>query len=176
MGGGSSYGTLEVRMQKRSYPSADRPSLEKMVTQTVEEARMVLPGIQALFGFQLIAVFNNRFTALSPAEQRLHYVAVLLTAVAIALIMTPAAYHRQVERGLASTFFVRMASFLIACAMVPLMVALALEVYLLGVLILGSGLGSATLAAALFCLFAGLWFGFPWFELRRRKGRLRDAS
>jgi len=145
-----------------------------MATQAVEEARMVLPGIQALFGFQLMAVFNNRFTALSPTEQGLHYVAVLLTAVAIALIMTPAAYHRQVERGLATAFFVRMASFLIACAMVPLMAALALEVYLLGVLILGSRSASAVLAAALFCLFAGLWFGFPWSELGREKGRSRD--
>ena len=155
-------------MQKRTHPlPPDRPSLDKMATQAVEEARMVLPGIQALFGFQLMAVFNNRFAALSPPEQGLHYVAVLLIAIAIALIMTPAAYHRQVERGLASIFFVRMASILIACAMVPLMVALALEVYLVGVLILGSGLTSGAVAAALFCLFAGLWFGFPWFELRR---------
>jgi len=27
----------------------------------LDECRMVLPGIQALFGFQLIAVFNDRF-------------------------------------------------------------------------------------------------------------------
>jgi hypothetical protein len=36
-------------------------SLETEVEQALEEARMVLPGIQALFGFQLIAVFNQRF-------------------------------------------------------------------------------------------------------------------
>ena len=36
-------------------------SLETEVEQILEEARMVLPGIQALFGFQLIAVFNQRF-------------------------------------------------------------------------------------------------------------------
>jgi hypothetical protein len=28
----------------------------------VDEARMLLPGIQALFGFQLIAVFNQTFS------------------------------------------------------------------------------------------------------------------
>ena len=33
--------------------------VEKMAQEAIEEARMVLPGIQALFGFQLIAVFNN---------------------------------------------------------------------------------------------------------------------
>ena len=35
--------------------------LEKVVEHLEEEARMILPGIQALFGFQLIAVFNQRF-------------------------------------------------------------------------------------------------------------------
>src|SRR4029077_15687373 len=39
----------------------ERESLETEVEQALEEARMVLPGIQALFGFQLIAVFNQRF-------------------------------------------------------------------------------------------------------------------
>jgi hypothetical protein len=29
---------------------------------------MVLPGIQALFGFQLVAAFNQRFTDLSIAD------------------------------------------------------------------------------------------------------------
>jgi hypothetical protein len=75
------------------------PETEKMAQQAVEEARMVLPGMQALFGFQLIAVFNNRFGQLSFADQVVHFCAVLLVAVAIGLIMTPAAYHRQVERG-----------------------------------------------------------------------------
>ena len=32
---------------------------EKMAREAIEEARMVLPGIQALFGFQLIAVFSQ---------------------------------------------------------------------------------------------------------------------
>jgi hypothetical protein len=58
---------------------------------------MVLPGIQALFGFQLIAVFNERFKELTEDEQLIHFSAVLVT-IAIALIMTPAAYHRLAEQ------------------------------------------------------------------------------
>ena len=57
---------------------------------------MVLPGVQALFGFQLIAVFNTGFAEkLSHGEQRVHLLALALVAMAGALIMTPAAYHRQ---------------------------------------------------------------------------------
>ena len=71
--------------------------LEKAVLLLLEECRMVLPGIQALFGFQLVAVFSQRFGQLSPGAQRLHLLSLSLVAAAIVLIMTPAAYHRQTD-------------------------------------------------------------------------------
>ena len=49
--------------------SARLASLEEETRTTIEEARMVLPGIQAFFGFQLIAVFNNRLQDLTHMEQ-----------------------------------------------------------------------------------------------------------
>ena len=59
---------------------------------------MVLPGIQALFGFQLIAVFNDGFAQkLSTVQQQIHFVSIVLTVIAIALVMTPAALHRQID-------------------------------------------------------------------------------
>jgi len=58
-------------------------SLEQEATFILEESRMVLPGIQALFGFQLIAVFNQGFgEKLSPGEQGLHLLAFALVAIA----------------------------------------------------------------------------------------------
>lgn len=59
-----------------------------------EECRTVLPGIQALFGFQLIVV---------PWQRQIHLVAVVLVAFAIGLIMTPASLHRRMEQGKATT-------------------------------------------------------------------------
>jgi len=35
--------------------------LSQAVSHLLEECRMVLPGLQALFGFQLVAVFNTAF-------------------------------------------------------------------------------------------------------------------
>ena len=98
-------------------PLETRLQAEKMARGTIEEARVVLPGIQALFGFQLIAVFNERFRQLSEGEQLIHFTAIMLVAIAIALIMTPAAYHRLAEQATVSIFFVRLASWLIAAAM-----------------------------------------------------------
>src|SRR6185312_6704027 len=71
-------------------------SLDAAARHVLEECRMVLPGIQALFGFQLIAVFNQGFgEKLSQAQQVLHLVALVLTTLSMALVMTPAALHRQ---------------------------------------------------------------------------------
>jgi len=122
---------------------------------------MVLPGIQTLFGFQLIAAFNERFSRLDPALQLLHYGALLLVAVAIALIMAPAAYHRLAERHSVSETFVRLASGFISAAMVPFMLAIAIEVYLLGRVILGDGAFSAAVAVCMLVIFSALWFALP---------------
>src|SRR5205809_1173698 len=81
-------------------------TLNEAATHLLEECRMVLPGIQALFGFQLVAVFSQGFTERVTAnEQRLHLAAILCVSLAVALVMAPAALHRQTEpRGVSKRF------------------------------------------------------------------------
>jgi hypothetical protein len=148
----------------------ERPaSLEEETKTTIEEARMVLPGIQALFGFQLIAVFNTRFHDFSSLEQALHLVALLLVAFATALIMTPAAYHRIAERGIVSRRFVDLASRFLEWALMPLMLGISLDLFLLGRLILNNAAMSAAIASTMFLVFFGLWYVFP--RARAKKSR-----
>jgi hypothetical protein len=75
---------------------------------------MVLPGIQALFGFQLIAVFNDGFAQkLSTVQQQIHFVSIVLTVIAIALVMTPAALHRQIDPLAVTRRFIRSSTILL---------------------------------------------------------------
>ncbi len=143
--------------------SADgRDALQDAVEHALEEARMVLPGIQALFGFQLVAVFNQRFEeALGRPQQLLHLTALLLVALSAGLLMTPAAYHRQVCRGGVTQELLRVASISISAGLVPLMIGLSLDVYLVALLIVRSETLAVGLAAVLFAVLAGLWFVFP---------------
>ncbi|HEX3599785.1 MAG TPA: DUF6328 family protein, partial [Lacipirellulaceae bacterium] len=76
-------------------PSEKREDISEAVSHLLEECRMVLPGIQALFGFQLVAVFNQRFAQVPAFDQVLHLAATTLVAIAAALIMAPVAYHRM---------------------------------------------------------------------------------
>jgi hypothetical protein len=45
-------------------------TLSKAAEYLLDECRMVLPGIQALFGFQLIAVFNTGFDERLTSSER----------------------------------------------------------------------------------------------------------
>ena len=86
-------------------------SLVKSADFLLNECRMVLPGIQALFGFQLIAVFNSSFKfLLTQFEQNLHLFGLTLTAISIAFVMTPAALHRQTGSAKVTEEFLQLAS------------------------------------------------------------------
>src|SRR3954469_15308325 len=142
--------------------------LEEAATHVTDEARMILPGIQAIMGFQLIAVFNQRFETLGAFDQGVHLTAFFLITIAMGLLMTPAAYHRIVERGSVTKRFVALASGLLAAALVPLLLGVAMEAYILVHLVLHD-LGIAAIIGALVAaLLAGLWFGLP-FSMKRRR-------
>src|SRR5690349_2386002 len=146
-------------------------SLEQEANHVIEEARMVLPGIQALFGFQLVAVFNNRFeTALSQQEQSLHLASLLLITLAIGLIMAPAAYHRQAERGRLSRYFTDLASNLLTWAMAPLLLGIVLDIYLVSQIILENRAASITIAAAVFMMLVSVWFILPRIKAKQHNG------
>ena len=154
-----------------------RPAtLEEETRTVIEEARMVLPGIQAFFGFQLIAVFNSRFQDLTHMEQILHLVALLMLAVSIALIMTPAAYHRIAVRGMVSRHFIELASRFLEYAMFPLMLSITIDIFLLARFILNNAALGAAIALVTTLMFFGLWYFFPWTQAARAKNRRGSGS
>ena len=146
----------------------EKISLSGEAGHLLEECRMVLPGIQALFGFQLIAVFNQGFSErLSHGEQVLHLIAIALTVLSMALVMTPAALHRQAERNEVSERFIWLGSNLVLAGMVPLALAIGLDAYIVASLITKNDALAVVIAAALVTVFAALWFFLPRREARK---------
>jgi hypothetical protein len=149
-------------MAEDGSSEVEKEPLSTVVTHLLEECRMVLPGIQALFGFQLMAVFNQVFwQQLTESEQRLHLIAMGLVAVAIACVMTPAAYHRQSEAYAVSRSFVSLSSRFLLWSMVPLMIGICLDFYLIGKLVLHDTFWSALFTIVLFTTFVVPWFLLP---------------
>ena len=142
-------------------------SLDAAAGHLLEECRMVLPGIQALFGFQLIAVFNQGFAEkLPPATQMVHLAATILSALAMALVMTPAALHRQAEPKAVSERFLWLASNMVLAGMFPLAVAVGLDAYVVASVVAKSHVFAAVLGAVLLAIFAWLWVFLPRREAR----------
>jgi uncharacterized protein DUF6328 len=139
----------------------EKLSLSKAAEYLLDECRMVLPGIQALFGFQLIAVFNSTFEdKLNPLEQRLHLLAIALVASAVAIIMTPAALHRQKGPYEVTDIFVRVSSRLLLWSMFPLALSISIDFYLVSRIVTNNPWLSL-LGAAMFAFFVILWFVLP---------------
>jgi hypothetical protein len=150
-----------------SDETAKRVPMEDEMRNVLEEARMVIPGVQALFGFQTMAVFNNRFEDLPDSGVAAYLVGLGLLALSIALLMAPAAYHRIAERGYVSRRMINLASGLIAAGLVPLMLGLAIDVYVVVLAALDEPVYAVSAATVSLILFAVLWFAFP-LGMRRR--------
>lgn len=145
--------------------STEEP-LEKVVQHFEEEARMILPGIQALFGFQLIAVFNERFYSLSSPLKYTHLIALLCSALSILFVLMPAAYHRQAEPTRVSGYFASFSSVVLTIALAPLLIALCLDLFVITEVVTESDLISLLIAIVFFILFATAWFIFPFIKRR----------
>ena len=144
-----------------SREQSEELSLSKAAQYLLEECRMVLPGIQALFGFQLVVVFSPGFSEkLTRPEQLVHFLAITLIAVAVAIIMTPAALHRGTGWKEVTATFVNLTARLLFWSMLPLAFGICLDFYLIARVIVG-GRWVSLLALALFAIFISLWFVFP---------------
>jgi hypothetical protein len=137
------------------------------------EARVVLPGAQALLGFQLIIVLTSGFDRLPVLDKALHGVALGLIALATILLITPAAYHRIVHAGADAPEFYKVASRFLLVATVALALGLATEIRVVTYKIVASETLANGLAIAAAALLLGLWHAWPWW---RRARRLRSSS
>jgi hypothetical protein len=137
--------------------------LDSAAAHLLEECRMILPGIQALFGFQLIAVFNDGFDhKLAQGEQQLHFLALFL-------VMAPAAIHRQSQQREVSERFIWLSSLLVRMSMFPLALGLSLDVYLIARVVFEDLAASLAFAGALLAILTGLWYALPRRERRMNR-------
>lgn len=172
------YGIAVLRRRKASKDMRARTEVSDKIRHVLTEARVVLPGAQALLGFDLLAVFMNAFERLPLASRVMHFCSLSLTALAVILLMTPAAYHRIVEQGEETERFYAFASTVIIAAMAVLGGGIACDFYVVVRKISHSAAGGAVAAAALVAFFGLLWFGYALWVRSRERARpsLRPAS
>ncbi len=149
-------------------------SLADAAEDLLQECRMVLPGIQALFGFQLVTVFEPIFfQKLIPELQKLHFIALAMTAISVATVLAPAAYHRIAEPQSVSAMFIKLSTRLLLFSMFPLATGITLDFFIIANLILQSVSWSIVLSVVLFIIFVTLWLLFPKYRAAKRSRKSR---
>jgi uncharacterized protein DUF6328 len=159
------------RNNKMQQPKAEESTtLSTQVDQLLTEARVIIPGAQALLGFQFAVTLTRAFEQLPAGVKLIHVIALLSVALAVILLMAPAALHRLAFGGEDAREFVTIGSVFVIAAPIPLAFGIALDTYVAARRSLDSdviGISAGILsAAALFCL----WYAYPlWLRGNRRQ-------
>jgi hypothetical protein len=161
------FGPLALGKRKETMDEGRKPTpVSTKVRQVLTEARVILPGAQALLGFALIATLMEGFAKLPHASQVVHVLSLLSVTVAVVILMMPAAYHRFVERGEETESFYQTASRLVLTALVPLGLAISGGFYVACLQVTGSPTLAAFAAGVLLLGLFVWWFAFPTYRRR----------
>jgi uncharacterized PurR-regulated membrane protein YhhQ (DUF165 family) len=163
-------GAALLHKGSKGLTMSDQPiPLDKKIDQMLTEARVILPGAQALLGFQLAVILTDAFEKLPGSTKAIHAIALGFVALCTILLVTPAAYHRIVYGGEESNDFLRLGSKFILAATVALALGLSADVYVVIAKIAGSETPGVSAAALSLLALVGLWHASPWFIHARRK-------
>ena len=162
-----------IREREADMAAQERGSTELKVKiqQVLTEARVALPGVQALLGFQFTIFLTEAFDGLPRASKLLHLAALGSVGLSVILLLTPAAYHRMVERGENTEHFHRLASGLLLAALIPLGLGASVDFYVVLLKVLHSEAIALAGASSALAIMFGLWFGLTLIQRTRRERR-----
>ena len=159
------------RPEPRTDRREDTP-LSERIKHVLTETRVVLPGAQALLGFQFLAMLTDPFEQLPRQAKIVHLASLISIGFATVLLMAPAAYHRIVEQGEETERFHRIASVLVVGAMVPIALGMAGDFYVVLVRVTGSSATAMLGGSIALAVFGGIWFGYSSY----RRARMANDS
>ncbi len=157
---------------EQAMESAHTP-LSTKIEQMLTESRVILPGAQALLGFQLVVMMTKAFDALPDTVRQVHVTGLLCLALAVVLLIAPAALHRIAFDGEEDPRMHRLGSFLITAALLPFATGIACDVYVAFFKLFSSGAIALIAALGSLALLGGLWYLLP---LGMRPAARRPAS
>jgi hypothetical protein len=146
---------------KEKRTEVSQTSLSTKIEQLLTEARVIIPGAQALFGFQFIAMLTTSFDRLPQTSKSIHAAALGLVAINVILLMMPAALHRLSFDGENSATFLSMASVIVIIAPLFLAAGISAEMYVVIQKAFGNEDAAFIGAFASFVGLIVLWYGIP---------------
>jgi hypothetical protein len=152
---------------RRGEDEAER--LDRELIELLNELRVVMPGVQVLFGFLLTVPFQQRFETVTPFQKDVYFATLLVTAASAAFLMGPSAFHRLTFRHGQKPYLIHLGTRQTITGLALLAVAMNGALLLLSDVLFSA----PTVVIVIACtgvLFTWLWFGLP---LWRRSTRHR---
>ena len=140
--------------------SEEKTSLSDKIKFALTECRVVLPGAQALMGFQFVTTLAEPFGDLPYPLKLLHLGSLFTVGISAILLMAPAAFHRIVERGESTERVFQFTGAMLLAAMVFLSVGIAGDVFVVTEKITKSMAWAWMGGALTLAISCGLWFGY----------------
>ena len=151
-------------MQKQTVELHDR--IDQMLT----EARVVLPGAQAMLGFQLIVTLVPAFEQLPDTTRNVHFLSLAMVTLSIAILLAPAAIHRLGYDGEDDDRFYRQGSALVTAALAPLALGIAGDIYVAMWKLSGNTELPAIAGSGMLIVLLTLWYFWPLIVRARQSG------
>ncbi|HEU4974607.1 MAG TPA: DUF6328 family protein [Baekduia sp.] len=142
--------------------------LDRELIELLNELRVIMPGVQVLFGFLLTVPFQGGFTGIDDFQRVVYFVTLLLTAASAAFLMAPTAFHRLTFRTGQKPYLIHLGTRQAIAGMTLLALAMNGALLLLADVLFHATTAVITVAASA-CLFAWLWYGIAW--MRRLRGK-----
>jgi hypothetical protein len=159
----------DKRIRNMTAESGGTP-LSTKIEHMLTEARVIIPGCQALLGFQLVAMLTHSFDELPPDAKIMHAAGLCCVTIAMILLMTPAALHREAFGGNDSELFLRLGSAFVIAGPLPLALGIAADVYVVFLKISPSAAFTVGASSVLLLAMLALWYFYPiWLRASRMK-------
>jgi len=164
--------TRATRISSTSRPETKEESerWDRNFTELLQELRVVQTGVQILFAFLLTVPFSNRFAGASTLQVVIYTLTFLACAVAVALLIAPASYHRRVFRQGRKAELVMQADRLAQAGLAALIVAVAGVVFLI-LDVLANAVVACMLSAMVTSIYILLWYVLPHLATSRARTR-----
>ncbi len=149
--------------------------LKETIKLGLDESRVLVLGAEALLGFQFRAFFQNGFEQLPTEVKDLLLIGLTAIAVALALLIAIASYHRIVEQGSDSEGFAAFLAAMMCVSILPLIAGLAIDLYVVAFKVLGQA--GALIFATIGGAFAfTLLYGIELIQRIRRKQQIAEKQ
>jgi len=152
---------FSLRKEPKALPPESETSLKTKIEQLLTEARVVIPGGQALLGFQFVATLTKSFENLPDSMKWVHAAGLSAVALSVLRLMTPAALHRLAFHGEDDPQFFDIGSRLVVAAALPLALGISADVAVVVYTITERSGLSFFLASIAAAVFLAAWYLYP---------------